>query len=98
LAAEAALAASPVLGTLEFERGLVIRTPARPEGVPVSTAAARLLALLDGKRTVAEAIGGLVERLDEEPGRRLASAALVMLQTLYSEGVFEELSPAGAPK
>jgi hypothetical protein len=98
LAAAAELLESPVLGDLEFERGFIIRSPARPEGVPVSTAAARLLALLDGERTVGEAIAALVAGLEPDAPQKFAAAAVTMLQTLYSEGVFEALEPPEAPR
>jgi hypothetical protein len=38
-----------VLGDGEFEWGVMARTPLRPEGIPLSTAAARLVQLLDGQ-------------------------------------------------
>jgi hypothetical protein len=98
LAQDAELRASAVLGNLEFERGYIIRSRVRPEGVPVSKAAASLLALFDGERTVTAAVSELVEGMGSAAAQRLASAAAGMLQTLYSEGVFEELSPAGSAR
>ena len=66
--------------------------------MPVSSAAARLVELLDGERTVGEAITGLVEGLEPDAGQRLAAAAAGVLQTLYSDGVFEELPTAASPR
>jgi len=85
---------APVLGNLEFERGYVIRTASRPEGVPLSIAAARLVALLDGSRTAGEVVAELVQGLDPDSARRLAMAAANVLQTLYIEGVIQHFSLA----
>jgi hypothetical protein len=96
LSSDAERLAAPVLGNLEFERGFIIRTPARPEGVPISEPAARLLALLDGARTVGEALAAFAGGLEPEAARRTGAAAVTMLQTLYSDGVFAPLEPAEA--
>jgi len=97
LAPGALVAASPVLGDMQFERGFVVRTAHRPEGVPLSPAAARLVAALDGTTTVDEAIASLVAGLEEDAARHLARGAATVLQTLYIEGVFEPLA-AAAPR
>jgi flavin-dependent dehydrogenase len=97
LAPGAALKEAPVLANLVFERGFVIRTEARPEGVPLSSAAARLVSLLDGARTVDEAAAILVEGLDESAARRLAGAAASLLQTLHVEGVLAGISEPARP-
>jgi hypothetical protein len=91
------LDAVPVLAGLTFERGFAIRTEARPEGVPLSAAAARLVELLDGSRTVAEAVGVLVAGLGADAAGRLTAGAGGLLQTLHVEGVLAGI-PAGMPE
>lgn len=94
LAPGAVLEEAPVLADLLFERGFVIRTEDRPEGVPLSSAAARLVSLLNGSRTVEEAATILVEGLDDAAARRLATAVASLLQTLHVEGVLAGISEA----
>lgn len=96
LAAGAVLEEAPVLADLLFERGFVIRTEDRPEGVPLSMAAARLVSLLDGSRSLNDALEMLVDGLDATAARRLASAASGLLQTLHTEGVVAGISEAAA--
>lgn len=77
----------PVLGDGEFEWGFVVATVARPDGVPLSNAAARLVSLIDGERTVGEVVTKLVEGLEVEDARRLGQAAFNVMQILYVDGV-----------
>ena len=79
----------PVLGDGEFEWGVVVTTSARPEGVPLSAAAAKLLTLIDGSRTAAGVIAALIEGLPPERADGLAQAAASVLQVLYVDGVIE---------
>ncbi|OAI40280.1 hypothetical protein AYO38_06080 [bacterium SCGC AG-212-C10] len=90
LAGDSKLERAPVLGDLQFEWGYVVSTPLRPEGVPLSDAAARLVSLIDGEMTVAQIITELIAGLDRNAGGRLAQAAASVLQTLYVEGIIRE--------
>jgi flavin-dependent dehydrogenase len=92
LAPGAVLEEAPVLADLLFERGFVIRTEGRPEGVPLSSAAARLVSLLDGSRTVEEAVAVIVDGLDPDARSSLARASASLLQTLHVEGVLAGIS------
>jgi hypothetical protein len=65
------------------------RTPLRPEGIPLSTAAARLVQLLDGQRTTGEAAGELVKGLPPETAKVLASAIPGVIRAFMAEGLFE---------
>lgn len=93
----ATLERAPVLGNLEFERGFVIRTGMRPEGVPLSAAAARLVDLIDGTRSCGEIVGDLIQDVEPGAARRLAGAAASVFQTLFVEGVIASLDGAARP-
>jgi hypothetical protein len=86
---------SAVLGDGEFEWGYMARTPLRPEGVPLSAAAARFLTLLDGTRSIELAVAELVEGLTGEAAQGLARAALSVAQTFYVEGLVSQLESDG---
>ncbi len=87
IVADAKVEKRPVLGDGEFEWGYVVATTARPDGVPLSIAAAKLVSLIDGERTVARVIEELVTGLSVEDGRRLGQAAFNVMQILYVDGV-----------
>lgn len=86
----------PVLGDGQFEWGVVVTTAARPEGVPLSDAAARLLTLIDGDRTAAGVVSALVEGMPPDRASGLAQAAFGVLQVLYVDGVIDRFEVPSA--
>ncbi len=95
-AADMKVERQPVLGDGEFEWGVVVTTAARPEGVPLSAAAAKLLTLIDGERTVAGVVSALVEGMPPERASGLAQAAFGVLQVLYVDGVIDRFEVPSA--
>ncbi len=91
LTAGASVDRKPVLGDGEFEWGDVLTTPARPEGVPVSAAVARAIALIDGCRSVADLLTALAAEIPPSTPQQLATAIVPALQILYVEGAIEEI-------
>ena len=79
----------------EFVWGQVLETEHRPEGTPLSTAVARLLAAADGEAPVA----ALAERIAREAGvdeeatlARLTEQMVAAVSILYVDGAIEELT------
>lgn len=82
----------PVLGEGEFEWGNVLTTPVRPEGVPVSAAVARAVALIDGRRSISDVLNALAAANPATAPAQLAAAILPALQILYVEGAIAEIA------
>lgn len=95
LAPEATLARQAVLGDLEFERGFVVSTPAKPEGVPLSAVAARLLASFDGTRTLDEAVAAL--EVPASTRQQIARMLPPIVRALYVEGFIASLGAGDEP-
>ncbi len=91
LTAGARVERKPVLGDGEFEWGNVLTTPARQEGVPLSAAVARAVALIDGRRSIAGLLAALAAGLPASAPQELAAAIVPALQILYVEGAIEEI-------
>lgn len=88
----AELRRQPVLADLRFERGFVVTTPSRPDGVPLSNAAAKLVSLMTGDRSVGDVVLELTATLPPEAARNLAGAAAAVLRTLFVEGVIDRFA------
>jgi len=91
LAEGARLEKKAVLGEGEFVWGLVLSTPARPEGTPLSGLLARAVALIDGRRTLAELLRGIAAELPPEQAQRALGSVLTALRILYTDGAVAEL-------
>ena len=65
----------------------------RPEGTPLSALVARLVAAIDGRRTVRDLLAALVEQSDSQIDE-VVPAALTALQILYLEGAIEGIENA----
>ncbi|MFN0095516.1 MAG: NAD(P)/FAD-dependent oxidoreductase [Dehalococcoidia bacterium] len=85
LAPEAKVERKPVLEGDRFVWGHVLGSPDRPEGTPIAPLIVRLVALLDGRRTVAEAIRDLAGEAGSTPAA-LTGPVLQVLRTLVVEG------------
>ena len=79
----------------EFVWADVLTSDARPEGAPLSALVVRLIAAIDGRRSVREVLVAVAEgsgasRIDEG-----VSAALAALQILYLDGTVAGMETAG---
>jgi flavin-dependent dehydrogenase len=92
LAEGAQVVSRPVLGDGEFVPGIVLTTPERVEGVPVSRLLARALALVDGQRSIAALLDQLKRELPAEQSERIDASLLLALQTLYADGCIAEIA------
>jgi len=91
LAEGARLEKKPVLGEGEFVWGLVLSTPARPEGTPLSGLLARAVSLIDGRCSVADLLQTLAQALPAEQAARVPASVLTALRILYTDGAIAEL-------
>ena len=93
LAAGVGLERKPIIGAERFEWGAVVSSAGRPQGAPVSAAVAALVQRLDGRRTAASAVEGLLEgaELDGEARAETAAGLLRAVAVLYVDGIIERL-------
>ena len=84
----------PVLEGGEFVWGDVLVSGSRPEGTPISPLVARLLAALDGRRSLAEALEDVVADLPADRAGRMGAPLLTTLGILYVDGVIDGLDAA----
>ena len=84
----------PVLEGGEFVWGDVLVSGNRPEGTPISALVARLLAALDGRRSLAEALEDVVAGLPTDRAGRMGAPLLATLGILYVDGVIDGLDAA----
>ena len=89
LVPEARLERKPIVGEGEFAWGMVITTPERTEGAPVSDLVALVVAQIDGRRTVGDLFDGLAARLPAETLDQVRPAVVQALRLLHVEGVIE---------
>ena len=81
----------PVVAEGEFVWGYVLTTPGEPEGTPCSSLVAKVVALIDGRTSVADLLARLRNEISEEiQGARLYSSAVATLQILYVDGSIAE--------
>ncbi|MBI5948307.1 MAG: tryptophan 7-halogenase [Chloroflexi bacterium] len=92
LAAGAVLEERPVIGEGEFVMSHVLTTTAHPEGAPLSPFVARVVALIDGRRTVAALLAALAEGLPPESAAKAVPHAVSAIRILYSDGAIAELA------
>jgi halogenation protein CepH len=91
LADGVAVQRKPVLAAGEFVWGEVLITAGYPEGLPCSALVARTVALLDGRHSVAELLGVLLETVDAAQAEQLAAGVLATLEILYVDGTIADL-------
>lgn len=81
----------PVLAEAEFVWGTVLISPSHPEGTPLSGLVSRLVALVDGRRTVGRIVGELTRGLANGQDEQAVPAALAALQILHADGAIQTL-------
>ena len=84
----------PVLEGGEFVWGDVLVSGNRPEGTPISPLVARLLAALDGRRRLVEALEDVVADLPADRAGRMGAPILATLGILYVDGVIDGFDAA----
>lgn len=84
----------PVLEGGELVWSDVLVSGSRPEGTPISPLVARLLAALDGRRSLAEALEDVVADLPTDRAGRMGAPLLTTLGILYVDGVIDGLDAA----
>ena len=82
----------PVLGEGEFFMGNVLVTPHNTIGTPCSAFVSRLIASVDGKRSVEEILGRLSTANPDMADEQVASNAMATLQILYADGTIDRYS------
>ncbi len=97
LVAEARLERKPIVGEGEFAWGMVITTPERTEGAPVSDLIALVVAQIDGRRTVGDLFDRLAARLPAETLDQVRPAVVQALRLLHVEGVIERFEEGALP-
>ena len=94
-AADARIERRPVVGEGEYVWSETVVTPDRPEGAPVSDLVARVVAGVDGRRTVAALRAELAARVAPQSRERLGAHVAETLRLLHVEGVIERFAEGG---
>jgi hypothetical protein len=81
----------PVIAAGEFVWGDVLITAGYPEGTPCSRLVAQLMALIDGRRSVAGLLIALCQDSDTTWNAQIATHVLTALQILYVDGTIADL-------
>ena len=80
----------PVFADGEFQWSIVLVSPQRPQGVPVSDLVAALLSRIDGHHTTRQLIDRLTEGVASADHKRAASDAILdSLRILFIDGAVE---------
>ena len=80
----------PIFADGEFHWSIVLVSPQRPHGVPVSDLVAALLSRIDGSHTTRQLINRLTEGVTSADQKRSASDAILhSLRILYADGAVE---------
>ena len=80
----------PIFADGEFQWSIVLVSPQRPHGVPVSELVAALLSRIDGSHTTRQLINRLTEGVTSADQKRSASDAILhSLRILYADGAVE---------
>ena len=80
----------PVFADGEFQWSIVLVSPQRPHGVPVSELVAALLSRIDGRHTTRQLINRLTEGVTSADQKRSASDAILhSLRILHADGAVE---------
>ncbi len=80
----------PIFAGGEFQWSIVLVSPQRPNGAPVSDLVAALLSRIDGHHTTRQLIGRLTEGVTSADHKRAVSdAVLNSLRILYTDGAVE---------
>ena len=87
---------APVFADGEFQWSAVLATPDRPEGVALSDLVAKVVSLVDGRRTVGDVLHWVSRGVDGAEARATArESTLTALTILYIDGAIEDLVPPG---
>ena len=89
----------PIFADGEFQWSIVLVSPERPHGVPVSELVAALISRIDGRHTTRQLINRLTEGVTSADHKRAASDAILhSLRILHADGAVElHASPNSAP-
>ena len=80
----------PIFADGEFQWSIVLISPQRPHGVPVSDLVAALLSRIDGSHTTRQLIDRLTEGVTSADHKRAASDAILhSLRILYTDGAVD---------
>lgn len=82
----------PVIAAGEFVWGDVLITAGYPEGMPCSRLVAQIVALIDGRKSVADLLTELCQGSDATRSAQIATHVLTALQILYVDGTIADLS------
>ncbi|MCH7802032.1 MAG: tryptophan 7-halogenase [Chloroflexi bacterium] len=94
LAEGAKLERRPIFAEGEFQWSMVLSSPMRPEGTPLSNFVAALVKQVDGQRNIGQIIERLTQGVDDtEQVKQAEDAALNALGILYVDGAVERLKP-----
>ena len=96
-ATDARIERRPVVGEGEYVWSETVVTPERPDGAPVSDLVARVVAGVDGRRTVAALHAELAARAVPEVRERLGAHVAETLRLLHVEGVIERFAEGDGP-
>ena len=81
----------PVIAAGEFIRGEVLITAGYPEGLPCSRLVARMVALINGQRSVTDLLANLCATAETAEHEQIAAGALAALEILYIDGTIADL-------
>lgn len=98
LAGGATLERKPVVGAGEFVLAEVLTSAEHPEGAPLSPFVARLVAEVDGQRTVGEVLAAALGGVSERDAAKLVPQALSALRILYIDGAIAEFAGFSPPE
>ena len=80
----------PVFADGEFQWSIVLVSPERPHGIPVSDLVAALISRIDGRHTTRQLIARLTEGVTSPTQKQAASNAILhSLRILYTDGAVE---------
>ena len=80
----------PMFADGDFQWSIVLVSPQRPHGLPVSELVAALLSRIDGRQTTRQLIDRLTEGVTSADQKRAASDAILhSLRILYTDGAVE---------
>jgi hypothetical protein len=81
----------PVIAAGEFIWGDVLVTAGYPEGLPCSRLVAHMVERMDGQRSLAELLHGLLAPGDRAQREHMATTALAAFEILYIDGTIAEV-------
>jgi 2-polyprenyl-6-methoxyphenol hydroxylase-like FAD-dependent oxidoreductase len=92
MADEARLERRPIFAEGEFQWSIVLASPARPEGAPLSNFVAALVNQVDGQRNIGQILAAFTEGVeDPEQVKQAREMALNAIGILYVDGAIDGL-------